>query len=420
MPDAATSLMLLGLAGIVSILAVRPNLPHGVPDIPVYLAVGMFFGAGGLEGLWTVGATHPVAADVLKAVQFLSLYLLMFTSCSGLRFTLLREQSTSIALLVAASILAFGIALTTVSFLDRLAPNPDMVGLSGGARSAYLLVFCLGVMVCSIPFLTKIFISAGLHRSKFASNVLLAACFVDVIVWAIFAVAIGLRNGGAADFSAATTEVLISTGLFFLAIGVGIVLVNVVERQFSNLTPAKLMLATLGLSGGIITLTAMFEIGTLLGMMIAGLVVGTKPRLFGRSIASLEHLSTRVGTPLYFTCVGFGISFSMEVGLWTVVVFFFWSSMIKVGTLTLASLLVVRGTERPLDYGMALNTRGGPGLVLAAASYAEGLIGMTGFFALTAASIVTAIGTDLYMRHSASRILLNESPSGRFVAVAQK
>ncbi len=100
------SLMLLVLAGLVSVFGVRPFLPRCVPDIPVYLAVGMFCGAGGLSGSLNAAAPHDGAAPVLETVQFLSLYLIIFTSCSGLRFTRLREQSADIAILVCASFVA--------------------------------------------------------------------------------------------------------------------------------------------------------------------------------------------------------------------------------------------------------------------------------------------------------------------------
>jgi Kef-type K+ transport system membrane component KefB len=51
-----------------------------------------------------------------------------------------------------------------------------------------------------------------------------------------------------------------------------------------------------------------------------------------------------------------------------------------------------------LGFGIAMNTRGGPGLVLAAASYSAGLVSITGFMALTLTSILTAVMTDLYLR----------------------
>lgn len=125
----------------------------------------------------------------------------------------------------------------------------------------------------------------------------------------------------------------------------------------------------------------------------------------GATLVLFERLATRIGAPFYFTSVGFGMSIASSVSISMVIAFFVWSSVLKIGSVSLFASLIRRPGMNSLDFAIAMNTRGGPGLVLASASYSSGLVGPTGFVALLTASILTAILAEIYLKRAAPRIL---------------
>ena len=115
-------------------------------------------------------------------------------------------------------------------------------------------------------------------------------------------------------------------------------------------------------------------------------------------------MTESLAIPIYFTCIGFGIFFFAETDVTLVLLFLIWSSGLKIGSVWLAVFLVSRSAVVALDYAVAMNTRGGPGLVLAAAAYSTGLIEINTFLALIAASIVTAYISEAYLLRASTRI----------------
>src|SRR5690606_16813122 len=74
------------------------------------------------------------------------------------------------------------------------------------------------------------------------------------------------------------------------------------------------------------------------------------------------------------------------------------SSAIKVTSCTVAAR--ASGVEwiRSFDYGIAMNTRGGPGIVLASVAHAAGIVDDRMFTALVLASIITSLATGCWLR----------------------
>src|SRR5690606_21486530 len=74
------------------------------------------------------------------------------------------------------------------------------------------------------------------------------------------------------------------------------------------------------------------------------------------------------------------------------------SSAIKVTSCTVAARASGIDWSRSFDYGIAMNTRGGPGIVLASVTHAAGIIDDRMFTALVLASIITSLATGCWLR----------------------
>lgn len=400
----AVSWTLLLLAGVIATRIVRRILPPSLPDIPIYLIMGMLFGGSGLTGYLAGGAIPVEARWGITIMQFVGLFLLVFSSCAGLRFANFGQYAIEVALLVMASLLALFAALLTVPMLREIAPDPQFVEVSHNVLQAHFLALSLGVTVTSLPFLTKIFINTGLLRTPLANSVLVSACLVDIFVWAIFAVALTIHAGGASDFRSATLHVFQAMATLSAILFLAIMMARLIIRLLPEGTLAGVT-AILAVSAAIVSLAAVSGLGILLGIVVSGLAIGSLRARLGGALALLERLSARIGAPLYFTCVGFGMSIASSVSISMVVIFFVWSSVLKIGSVSLFASLIRRPGVNSFDFAIAMNTRGGPGHVLAAAAYSGGLVGPTGFVALLTASILTALLTEIYLKQAAPRIL---------------
>lgn len=335
--------------------------------------------------------------STLVAIQFIALFLFMTPSCAGLSFERIGSNAKEVSSLVAGSVLAFMLALATVPFVDKIAPDPLFVDASENARMGHFLALSLGAMVTSLPFLTKILINHGLLKTPFGNSILLSACLVDILVWILFSITVSVFSGGTADVGYAALQVLYSVVLISIAFGAGILLLRfcVAIRPRNNWFDFPVTLLS---SGAVVAFTVLLCLAPIVGMVIAGLVLGSVRNIIAPSISRLEKISVTFGAPVYFLCVGFSIELSTTLNFSMIAVFLLWTSVIKVGAVAFTTSFLRNPSSTSLNFGIAMNTRGGPGLVLAAASYSIGLVGITGFAAMTLASIITALLTDLHLK----------------------
>jgi len=75
----------------------------------------------------------------------------------------------------------------------------------------------------------------------------------------------------------------------------------------------------------------------------------------------------------------------------------------KLASVLVAARAAGAALGRALDYAVAMNTRGGPGIVLASVAHAAGIIDDRMFTALVLASILTSFATGLWFRWRLAR-----------------
>jgi Kef-type K+ transport system membrane component KefB len=402
---------------LVAVALARVKLPALVPDIILMIGIGLVVGASGLSGSNAVA--NPAIISMVWPLQFIGLFLLVFPSCATLHVAPGRSQLSQVAVLVLGSLISLSIAALSISILLSLAPDPDIENATAPRQQAHQLVMCLGVLVCSLPFLAKIFFNVGLAGSPFAQSSLVSATLVDVVVWVLFSLAIALHRGASADLGGIGSTLVWDVTVTGLLACVSYIIVTSTVGVVRPMGPTARLCVIVGFAMSVTAVAAVVGIGALIGMVIAGLAVSTQYAVYAHSISQLVNLSNRFGSPMYFISVGFFMNLRGGIDLLFVVSFLFWSSAIKVISVFAVYYFFRRDFWRSLDFGIVMNTRGGPGLVLAAAAYAEGIIGATGFITLTAASVLTAIMTEAHLRFAAPRILADRTvpvaPSKRFL-----
>lgn len=349
---------------------------------------------------WLFGAFAAQGA-LLAAFYWMGLILLMFVAGFRVQRELTRDDRHTVAILLISSL---ALPMLGGWFFTTLIPAERMIG-PGTDPVAFHLLLAIAAAVTSIPVISRIFIDLKLMETRFAKVVLMAATLQDLILWTALAIATGIGAGKAADTG--TLVGVIATTLVFigLSVVVGPPLLARVGRWLPvrRETPALVGYALL-VCFALATAASLLHINVIFGALVAGIVIGS---LHHDSFAEVKQRISDVAlwffVPLYFAIVGLKLDLVHQLDLELTVMFIVASSLLKFGSVALGLKLTGRPMAICIDYGVAMNTRGGPGIVLASVALGFGLITEAFFVTLVLASIVTSLFSGAWLRWAQRR-----------------
>ena len=334
----------------------------------------------------------------LSVVSQLGLLLLMFTSGTELRSFLQRGERKIVAVLTATgTILPFFAGLVLVLILD----TQQQEGPAGN-RAAFILVFACATAVTSIPVISRIMLDLKIMHTKFARVVLTTAVFEDIVLYLVLAVALGLVQQGnemslaaflGPSFNTSLKPVhhVLITFLFFAVVFVGgpFVLRQLLKVSSSRANSLVLQLLFLFV---VVGLSILLEVTPVFGAFAAGIVAGRmtdENELQARETIKWFSLASFI--PIYFAIVGFRLDLIQNLSLSFLLFFLLSSCLIKGLSIYTGARAAGKAHAGALNLAVALNARGGPGIVIASLAFDAGIISQ-GFFAIL---VLTAVLTSL-------------------------
>jgi Kef-type K+ transport system membrane component KefB len=156
------------------------------------------------------------------------------------------------------------------------------------------------------------------------------------------------------------------------------------------------------------------DVNLVFGALLAGIVMGLMPQEhFGKAKEHIKDLSLAFFVPIYFALVGLKIDLVYHF----VLVFFlgfmiFATTFAALGTLSALKLAKMDWLSS-VNISVAMNARGGPGIVLATIAFDLGIINQTFFVTLVLVAIVTSLLAGYWFRYVISRgwpLLKSELP----------
>ncbi len=395
----ALVLLLLGSIGLGHVFN-RFRQPRVVGEIVAGIILGpTLFGHFAPEmsaAVFGSGNGDPTST-VLAFMYHLGLLLLMFVSGFSVRHVLSKENRAP-----TAWILGLG---TPLPFLLALGASPwlPIDGFVGeaGSRSAVVLVFAVATAVTSIPVITKIFHDLGILETRFASLILGAAVFEDIMLWGVLSIASALATatiaaGEGALAGTITTHVGVNlvytlVGLFVapgLLRRLGRLPGNVIARR----SPVSWVVTVLF---GYVAVAAMLDVTMVFGAFLAGFGIvggftGSERDRYRVALDSIENVSSAVFIPIYFAVVGLRIDLRAAFDPLMLVAFAVGTSLVVVLSIgTSARLAGFRGLDL-VNLGLTCNARGGPGIVLASVVFDAGIINAPFFTTLVLTAVLTS------------------------------
>ena len=349
---------------------------------------------------WLFGA-FPAQGALLAAFYWMGLILLMFVAGFRVQRELTRDDRHIVAVLLISSL---ALPMLGGWFFTELIPAERMIG-PGADTTAFHLLLAIAAAVTSIPVISRIFIDLKLMQTRFAKVVLMAATLQDLILWTALAIATGIGSGKTADTG--TLLGVVATTLVFIGLSVivGPPLLARVGRRLplKRETPALVGYALL-VCFALATAASLLHINVIFGALVAGIVIGSLPHdSFAEVKQRISDVALWFFVPIYFAIVGLKLDLVHQFDLELTVAFIVASSLLKFGSVALGLKLTGRPLAVCIDYGVAMNTRGGPGIVLASVALGFGLITEAFFVTLVLASIVTSLFSGVWLRWAQRR-----------------
>jgi Kef-type K+ transport system membrane component KefB len=401
--------LLMVAAHAVGSIFVRYRQPRAIGEV----LGGLLLGATVLGYLWpsakawlfpATGATPTV----LAAVNQLGLLLLLFITGTEIRRVFHRRNQRTIgAVFVAGMIVPFlaGVGLLqVVNGHSHWGPN--------GNTTSFLLVFAIAMAVTSIPVISRIMHDLGILDTEFARIVLGVAVLEDLVLYVVLAVAIGyagaksgsliglpsaigISGGSNADLVYHVLATLAFLGLF-LGTGprlyrvIGGLRVNLIQRASPIAHQLTFMFAA--------TIAALgLGIEAFFGALVAGIVVGATESEPSEATMAVTSFALAFFIPVYFAMIGLGLDLVHGFSVVFFAGFLVAACAVKWASVYLGARVAGESSASSVNLAVAMNARGGPGIVVASTAYAAGIIDQPFYAVLVLLAIVTSLAAGAWL-----------------------
>jgi Kef-type K+ transport system membrane component KefB len=391
------------------------------------------FAPGAVAWMFT---EDPSSRAVIGAVQQLGLYLLMF--CSGIearRRIRSSERRLVATMSLTGLLIPFVLGLAAVGWLGmhRLwGPN--------ATSTSFVLVFASAIAVTSIPVIARIMHDLGVLRTGFARIVLGVAVVEDVVLYTVLAVAIDLSGKGGKSFGLPHVLGLTKGSAvdiaYHVVLTVGLLLALALTSGRLNRWIGghrRLANAVTSSTARRLTVLLVFVVGYLaldleafLGAFVAGIIVGgnraaqvdpdvtpsdAPTETPSAAQDAIRRFSYAFFIPVYFALVGVNLNLRSRFEVWLFALFLVFACGAKAVSVYLGAR-IARLPHRPaLNLSVALNARGGPGIVLATVTLAAGIINEEFYIWLVLLAIITSLAAGSWMQRLPARAF-NEDLTG--------
>jgi K+:H+ antiporter len=404
----AMLLLLLG-ATLLGQLFTRLHQPKVVGEILAGILLGPTLlgqvAPGAAGSIFGTSAGDP-SSVVLGFIYHLGLLMLMFVSGFSIRHVLSKENRAPTAwILGVGAPLRFFLALGVCFLL----PLGAFIG-TANSRPALAMVFAIAAAVTSIPVISRIFYDLGILHTRFASLMLGAAVFEDIMLWGVLSIATAMAS---ATLSA-TQGALVQTILTHVAVNLAYVLAALLlmpavlrrlGRARRNVLAREAPIAwVMTILLGYVAVASLLDVSLIFGAFLAGFgIVGgmrrTERQRYRPALDAIEHVAVAVFIPLYFAIVGYRLDLRTSLDPVVLVGFLVGTSLIVALSVGLAARLAgFRGLDLA-NLALTCNARGGPGIVLASAAFDAGIINATFFTTLVLTAVLTSQVCGLWLDH---------------------
>ncbi len=390
-------LCLLGMAHACGYACERFCMPRVIGEITGGILLGPTLLGFFLPNVHdSIFRAFPAEEQVLSAFYWIGLTVLMFISGFRVQRRLDREDAYLIGTIILA---ATGLPFLAGWLAPRLFEFSPYAGSNGGVLPL-TLVIAIAFSVTSIPVISKIFLDLKIIETRFARIVLAAATIQDLVLWVGLSIATGIAHGSGTEPGTLATTIFKTIVFIGLALVFGPRLLEWVTRMRFNLVrKASLTGYLFFICFLLVAVASLLSINLVFGALVAGMVVGAVPNdEFTAVKERISDISVALFVPIYFALVGLKIDLPSDLDIGFTLGFIAVSSAIEIGCVVIGVRLMGRNMLTSVNFGFAMNTRGGPGIVLASIALGAGIINETFYVTLVLAAVLTSLFSGMWFR----------------------
>lgn len=363
-----------------------------------------------------VGPTR--AGIALTLIYNFGLLMLMFIS--GLEAESLFQKGKKRSIFVLAT-LGTAIPLLAALGLSFQVDLSEFYGERGDRRSLAILLGCAAA-VTSLPVISRIFMDLGIIKTPFARLILSASLIDDIILYFFMAVAVTLS-----DLKFGSSEIWVSKvfpeasellqigilGFSHLVFMISVIAFGKWIISWLKIGPFFFLKKRSPVSFYIAALLFFAICGHLLSVpfvlsaFAAGIAVCSGQDLELSDKSALRDFSLSFFIPIYFAYVGFRIDLSRDFDFMLTLALIGIGSLLKISSIYFSSRVAGISSRISRSVAMAMNARGGPGIVLASVAFDAKIIGSSLFVSLVLTAIVTSMVSGAWLQSQLKKGSLN-------------
>lgn len=354
---------------------------------------GTFLGAMAPELMKGIFNSYSEEGKVLNIFYQLGLSFLMFSSGYNTKIDLQKKNARIFfSLFIGSTIIPM---IAGLAFIKVFAPY-----FIGEANSylAFLLVFIIGIAITSIPVISKIFFDMGIINTRFANVVLTASTLQDLCLWILLNTAIDIALSEELNIGNMCIVIFLTILLFLI--------VQFISRKLENLdirvdNSSFMQICFISLFV-IVAALSYLKINIMYSAFLTGYIIRSvtnNDKNAEEKVKCITDFSFSFFVPVYFALVGIQLNLLHNFSLLRFVVFFALAFALEwIGTVVV--LLVSTKLRKKViwNFGITMNARGGPGIVLATVAYNYKIINVEFFTVLILTTMLSSLIAGYWLR----------------------
>lgn len=355
---------------------------------------GTFLGAAAPGLMESIFNSYSEEGKVLNIFYQLGLSFLMFSSGYNTKIDLQKKNTRIfLSLFIGSTIIPMAAGLP---FVNSFAPY--FIG-EADSHAAFLLVFIIGIAITSIPVISKIFFDMGIINTRFANVVLTASTLQDLCLWILLNTAIDIALSEELNIGNMCIVIFLTLALFLLVHFAGRKLEKV-DIRIDNSSFMQVCFISLFV---IVAALSYLKINIMYSAFLTGYIIRSitnKDKNAEEKVKCITDFSFSFFVPVYFALVGIQLNLLHNFSLLRFLIFFAIAFVLEwVGTVVLLLAATKLRKKVIWNFGITMNARGGPGIVLATVAYNYGIINVEFFTVLILTTMLSSLIAGYWLRN---------------------
>ena len=331
---------------------------------------------------------------VLNVFYQLGLIFLMFSSGYNTKINLNKKNvKVFTTLFVGSTIVPMLLGIPFINMFKKY-----FIG-NKGMDITFTIVFLIAIAITSIPVISKIFFDMNIIESNFAHTVLTASTLQDLCLWILLNMAINITVSKKVNLLTMVVTVIVTIGLF---IGVKYIghLVKKINLEFKS--DASFLQGCFICMLLFIALLSVLHINIMYSSFLVGYLlrcITTKSNNVDEKVKCISDFSFSFFVPVYFALVGIQLNLLHHFSVVRFMLFFLVAFALEaIGTVVALKLFTKMDNRVITNFAVAMNARGGPGIVLATLAYNYGIINIEFFTVLVLTTMLSSLIAGYWLR----------------------